>query len=35
MIQETRRVFVLFNNCHAGKAPANAQAMQEMLALLS
>ena len=33
MIRETRRVFVLFNNCHAGKAPANAQAFQEMLAM--
>lgn len=34
LLQETRRVFVLFNNCHAGKAPANAQAMKEILALL-
>jgi uncharacterized protein YecE (DUF72 family) len=34
LIRETRRVFVLFNNCHAGKAPANAQAMKEILALL-
>jgi uncharacterized protein YecE (DUF72 family) len=31
LMDETRRVFVLFNNCHAGQAPANAQAMQQLL----
>jgi uncharacterized protein YecE (DUF72 family) len=32
LAQDTRHVFVFFNNCHAGKAPANAQAMQSLLA---
>jgi uncharacterized protein YecE (DUF72 family) len=31
MMDEARQVFVLFNNCHAGQAPANAQAMKELL----
>jgi uncharacterized protein YecE (DUF72 family) len=31
LVQETRRTYVFFNNCHAGQAPANAQAMKELL----
>jgi len=30
-VDETRQVYVLFNNCHAGQAPANAQSMKELL----
>lgn len=28
---DVRQIFVFFNNCHAGKAPANAQTMQSLL----
>jgi len=31
LVDETRLVYVLFNNCHAGQAPVNAQAMKELL----
>ena len=31
LVQETRTTYVFFNNCHAGKAPANAQAFKELL----
>ncbi|MFQ5600656.1 MAG: DUF72 domain-containing protein [Candidatus Krumholzibacteriia bacterium] len=31
LLVETRKTYVFFNNCHAGKAPANAQAMKELL----
>ncbi|UCE02928.1 MAG: DUF72 domain-containing protein [Candidatus Latescibacterota bacterium] len=34
LLQETRRTYVFFNNCHAGKAPSNAQAMKELLSEL-
>jgi uncharacterized protein YecE (DUF72 family) len=34
LAEETRRTYVFFNNCHAGKAPANAQTMKELLAEL-
>ena len=32
LAQGSRRVFVFFNNCHAGQAPANAQTMASLLA---
>ncbi len=32
LVQETRTTYVFFNNCHAGQAPANAQALKELLA---
>ncbi len=32
LVQETRTTYVFFNNCHAGKAPANAQALKDLLA---
>jgi uncharacterized protein YecE (DUF72 family) len=32
LVEETRQVYVFFNNCHAGQAPANAQAMKDLLA---
>ncbi len=32
LVLETRTTYVFFNNCHAGKAPANAQALKELLA---
>ncbi len=31
LVEETRQVYVFFNNCHAGQAPANAQAMKDLL----
>jgi uncharacterized protein YecE (DUF72 family) len=35
MVQEARQVYVFFNNCHAGKAPVNAQAMKDLLSQLA
>jgi uncharacterized protein YecE (DUF72 family) len=34
LVQETRQTYVFFNNCHAGQAPVNAQAMKDLLAQL-
>lgn len=34
LVDETRQVYVFFNNCHAGQAPANAQAMKDLLGQL-
>lgn len=34
LVEETRQTYVFFNNCHAGQAPANAQAMKDLLAQL-
>jgi uncharacterized protein YecE (DUF72 family) len=34
LVEKTRQVYVFFNNCHAGQAPANAQAMKDLLAQL-
>jgi uncharacterized protein YecE (DUF72 family) len=31
LVAETRQTYVFFNNCHAGQAPANAQAMKDLL----
>jgi uncharacterized protein YecE (DUF72 family) len=31
LVQETRQTYVFFNNCHAGQAPVNAQAMKDLL----
>jgi uncharacterized protein YecE (DUF72 family) len=31
LVEETRQVYVFFNNCHAGQAPTNAQAMKDLL----
>jgi uncharacterized protein YecE (DUF72 family) len=32
MVQDARQTWVFFNNCHAGQAPVNAQAMKDLLA---
>lgn len=31
LLQDVRQTYVFFNNCHAGQAPANAQAMKDLL----
>lgn len=35
LVADVRQVYVFFNNCHAGQAPINAQAFQELLADLA